>query len=200
MAKSYQQHCGVARALDVLGGRWTLLIIRDLLPGPQRYTELHRRLRGITTNLLANRLHALEEAGLVYRMQRETDDATAWALTPDGEELEGIVLALGAWGAAHVELPCGSRPDARWFMVSLKRRYTGTARFVRFAWVIDDEPYTVSVEEGALLVYDGLPSFLQARVEGSLEDIAMVCAGQLPVDTVATGDLDCVTDFVRALR
>ena len=65
--KTYQQHCGVARSLDLLGGRWTLLIVRELLLGPTRYSALLGGLRGITTNLLADRLQALQAGGLVER-------------------------------------------------------------------------------------------------------------------------------------
>ena len=65
--RSYQQFCGVARALDILGGRWTLLIVRELLPGPRRYGDLHAALVGITTNLLADRLRHLVDHGIIEK-------------------------------------------------------------------------------------------------------------------------------------
>src|SRR5438045_2121514 len=92
--RSYRQFCGLARALDVVGERWTLLVVRNLLLGPQRYSELQRGLPGITTNLLAKRLKEMEEAGLIER----TADAQSWQLTSLGAGLEPAVHALGRWG------------------------------------------------------------------------------------------------------
>lgn len=122
--KSYNQFCGVARALDVVGDRWTLLIVRDLLLGPQRYGALHRSLTGITTNLLAARLEALQTHGLVARTPIPGQKRATYALTPAGERLRPVVLALGAFGAAYMDEPrVGDRVRPRWGMVSLMRRF-----------------------------------------------------------------------------
>lgn len=98
--RSYGQYCSVARALDVIGDRWTLLIIRELLlQGPCRYTDLKNGLPGIATNLLADRIRELEAAGLVRREEAPPPVATTLvALTETGEELEPVVKALGWWG------------------------------------------------------------------------------------------------------
>jgi DNA-binding HxlR family transcriptional regulator len=104
--KTYGQYCGVARALELAGERWALLIIRDLLVGPKRYTDLRAGLPKIPTNVLATRLKEFEEAGLVER--RLEARAIVYQLTPYGADLEPVVLALGAWGARSLgEL----RPD-----------------------------------------------------------------------------------------
>jgi len=95
--KTYGQYCGVARALELAGERWALLIIRDLLVGPKRYTDLKAGLPKIPTNVLATRLKEFEEAGLVER--RLEARAVVYELTPYGADLEPVVLALGAWGA-----------------------------------------------------------------------------------------------------
>ncbi len=95
--KTYGQYCGVARALELAGERWALLIIRDLLVGPKRYTDLRAGLPKIPTNVLATRLKEFEEAGLVDR--RLEGRAVVYELTPYGADLEPVVLALGAWGA-----------------------------------------------------------------------------------------------------
>src|SRR5438128_9807388 len=92
--RSYRQFCGLAKALDIVGERWTMLVVRNLLLGPQRYSELQRGLPGITTNLLAKRLKEMEAAGLIER----TADAQGWQLTPFGAGLEPAVHALGRWG------------------------------------------------------------------------------------------------------
>ena len=124
--RSYHQFCGVARALDLVGERWTLLIARDLLLGPRRYSELLSGLPGITTNLLARRLKDMREDGLIEKVQLDHKVA-AYALTPLGLELEPVVLSLGRFGERWLREP---RPDDRldvsWAMVSLRRRYVGT--------------------------------------------------------------------------
>jgi len=98
--KSYHQYCSVARALDVAGDRWVLLIVRELLAlGPSRYTDLRRGLPGIATNLLAERLKAMEAEGLVERHDAPPPvSATLFRLTDRGRELRGVLHALTAWG------------------------------------------------------------------------------------------------------
>ena len=98
--RSYGQYCPLARALDVLGDRWTLLIVRELLlRGACRYTDLRDGLPGIATNLLADRLRELEQAGLVSREDAPPPiAATLFRLTARGEELETALNALARWG------------------------------------------------------------------------------------------------------
>lgn len=123
--RSYQQFCGVARALDLLGGRWTLLIVRNLLLGPRRYGTLLAELPGITTNILASRMKALERAGLVEK-QHDDDGATRYALTASGARLEPIVMELGRFGGSLLDRPRrGDALDIAWAFLSLKRRYRG---------------------------------------------------------------------------
>src|SRR5687768_11248838 len=98
--KTYGQYCGVARALELVGERWALLIIRDLLVGPKRYTDLRAGLPKIPTNVLATRLKELEQAALVVRrVQPRPSGAIVYELTEYGADLEEVVLALGRWGA-----------------------------------------------------------------------------------------------------
>jgi DNA-binding HxlR family transcriptional regulator len=107
--KTYGQYCGVARALELVGERWALLIVRDLLVGPKRYTDLRAGLPKIPTNVLATRLKELESAGLVERrILPRPSGAIVYELTSYGADLEDVVLALGRWGARSLgEL----RPD-----------------------------------------------------------------------------------------
>src|SRR5260370_15330337 len=100
--RSYGQYCSVDKALDVIGDRWTLLVIRELLlQGPCRYTDLKNGLPGIATNLLADRLRDLESAGLVWREEAAPPVATTlFHLTDAGAELEPVLDALGGWGSA----------------------------------------------------------------------------------------------------
>ena len=98
--RSYRQYCALARALDVVGDRWTLLIVRELgLRGASRYTDLQYGLPGIATNLLADRLREMEEADIVRRHVGPPPVAAAlFELTERGEELAPVLMALGRWG------------------------------------------------------------------------------------------------------
>ncbi|HEU5029314.1 MAG TPA: helix-turn-helix domain-containing protein [Spirillospora sp.] len=115
--RSYGQYCSIARALDVVGDRWTLLIVRELLlRGPSRFTDVKNGLPGVATNLLSTRLKELEEAGLVVREDAPPPVATVlYALTEDGLALEPVLKALGLWGLRLMDT---ERPDdafqARW--------------------------------------------------------------------------------------
>jgi DNA-binding HxlR family transcriptional regulator len=116
--RSYGQYCSVAKALDVVGDRWTLLIIRELLlQGPCRYTDLRNGLPGIATNLLADRLHELEAAGLVSREEAAPPVATTlFQLTEAGVGLEPSLEALGAWGIRYMAEPAeGDEFRSHWF-------------------------------------------------------------------------------------
>jgi DNA-binding HxlR family transcriptional regulator len=95
-ARDYGQYCGITRALELVGERWALLIVRDLLVGPRRYGELAAGLPRIPSNILAARLKELQEAGIIRRAPRSR--VIVYELTPYGRELEPVVLALGAWG------------------------------------------------------------------------------------------------------
>ena len=96
----YDQFCPLARATEILGHRWVLLMLRELLVGPQRFSDLRRRLPGLSTSVLTDRLAGLEEQGIIVR--RELDppaSSTVYELTPDGEALEPVLLELSRWGA-----------------------------------------------------------------------------------------------------
>ncbi|MDN5725245.1 MAG: helix-turn-helix transcriptional regulator [Propionibacteriales bacterium] len=105
--RSYGQFCGLARALDLIGDRWSMLIIRDLFSGPLRFGDLRAGLPGIPTNILTNRLHHLIDGGVVTR---DADPGTGRAvvryrLTDHGAELTGPLSALGLWGASTMTTP-----------------------------------------------------------------------------------------------
>ncbi|MCV7318697.1 winged helix-turn-helix transcriptional regulator [Mycolicibacterium confluentis] len=107
MAKrSYQQYCGIAAALDLLGERWTLLIVRDLLIGPKRFTDLLEGLPGVGTGLLSQRLRELEESGVIEKAALPPPAAsTVYRLTPDGEGLRPAMLSLLRWGSRRLGEP-----------------------------------------------------------------------------------------------
>src|SRR5919108_834186 len=108
--RTYSQYCGLACALELVGERWALLIVRDLLLGPKRFTDLRNGLPRIGTNVLAARLQELERAGVVERRVLPPPAAsTVYELTDYGRSLEGPLLALGRWGAMSI----GERQDGQ---------------------------------------------------------------------------------------
>jgi DNA-binding HxlR family transcriptional regulator len=113
--RSYGQYCSVARALDVVGDRWTLLIVRELLlQGPSRYTDLRNGLPGIATNLLADRLRELERVGIVRSQAAPPPIAsTLFSLTERGQELEPVLRELGRWGAPAMSDGPGPQDEFR---------------------------------------------------------------------------------------
>jgi len=122
--RSYGQYCSVAKALDVIGARWNLLIVRELvLRGPLRYTDLMAGLPGIATNLLSERLRDLEQAGVVTREAAPPPIATTvFDLTERGRQLDQIVRELGEWGVPLMVEPAPDdefRSDWLSFPVSL---------------------------------------------------------------------------------
>ncbi|MGW6261001.1 winged helix-turn-helix transcriptional regulator [Streptomyces sp. NPDC055085] len=121
--RSYDQYCSAARALDAVGDRWTLLIVRELLGGPRRYTDLHADLPGVSTDVLASRLKDMERDGLTTRRRLPPPGAAyVYELTERGAELLPVLQALGEWGAPALD---GRRPTdavrAHWFALPLLR-------------------------------------------------------------------------------
>ena len=100
MNRTYGQYCGVVRALEMVGERWGILIVRDLLVSPKRYTDLRNGLPKIPTNILSTRLKEMEEAGVIQRrVLPRPASGVVYELTEYGKELEDVVLGLGKWGA-----------------------------------------------------------------------------------------------------
>src|SRR5918911_746584 len=125
--RSYGQYCALAKALDAVGDRWTLLIVRELLlRGPCRYTDLRHGLPGIATNLLADRLRELEQAGIVHREAAPPPIATTlFSLTTRGEELAPVVEALGRWGGPLMtERTEGDAFRSHWLAMPLELHLT----------------------------------------------------------------------------
>ncbi|MFG2005020.1 winged helix-turn-helix transcriptional regulator [Spirillospora sp. NPDC048911] len=126
MSRSYGQYCGLARALDAVGDRWNLLIVRQLLIAPARYRELLDGLGGVATNLLADRLRDLEAAGVVERRLAEEPNAIVYALTPWGAELREPVEGLIRWSTPLMARgPADDRFHAEWLVVGLAALFAG---------------------------------------------------------------------------
>lgn len=124
-ARSYGQFCGLARPLDTVGDRWSLLIVRELLPGPMRYSELLASLGGIATNLLADRLRSLESSGVIERRVGETG-GVVYAVTPWGAQLREAIEALVRWSTPlMVSGRDGDAFQPRWLAVALPALLSG---------------------------------------------------------------------------
>ncbi|MCX4678038.1 helix-turn-helix transcriptional regulator [Streptomyces sp. NBC_01433] len=125
--RSYDQFCAAARALDSVGDRWTLLIVRELLAGPRRYTDLHADLPGVSTDVLASRLKDMEQSGLAVRRRLPPPAAAAvYELTERGHGLLPVLAALAEWGApALAERRPTDAVRAHWFALPLLRALDG---------------------------------------------------------------------------
>src|SRR4051812_12663159 len=152
--RTYGDRCGIARALDLVGERWALLVVRELLLGPKRFTDLRAGLPGLSADVLAQRLRDLEAAAIVRRDTLPPPAASRiYELTPRGQELEPVILALGRWGsvAPFPEGEAGMSPDA--FVLALKTLFdpavAGDAE-VRCELRLDGQVFRVTVAGGRL--------------------------------------------------
>ncbi len=128
MSRDYGQYCGLARALDAVGDRWNLLIVRQLLVAPARYRELHDGLAGIATNLLTDRLRELESAGVVERRLAEEGNAITYALTDWGAQLREPIEGLVRWSTPlMIRGAEGDEFRIEWLLVALPALFTGRA-------------------------------------------------------------------------
>ncbi|MET8128538.1 helix-turn-helix domain-containing protein [Streptomyces sp. NPDC005065] len=127
--RSYDQFCATARALDSVGDRWTLLIVRELLAGPSRYTDLHADLPGVSTDVLASRLKDMEQSGLATRRRLPPPAAASvYQLTERGHALLPVLAALAEWGAPAIgERRPTDAVRAHWFALPLLRVLDGLA-------------------------------------------------------------------------
>ena len=154
-ARDYGQYGGMPRALELVGERWALLIIRDLLVGPRRYGELAEGLPRIPSNILAARLKELQAADVIRRVPRLR--VVVYELTPYGRELEPVVLALGAWGFKALDAPRDEQvitPDS----MTMDLR---TAFRANVAATLPSTSYAARLGEAELLI----------RVQGSRLDV-----------------------------
>jgi len=140
MAKRYEQYCPMAHALDLVGDRWALLVIRELMHGPKRYTDLVDGLHGIGTNILAARLKALEAAGLVERRKLPPPAASnVYELTPTGQGLRPVLHELARFGARLMGPPPLEALDPGWLVDALDLALSPISPVGRLAFRIGDE-------------------------------------------------------------
>jgi DNA-binding HxlR family transcriptional regulator len=154
--RSYDEYCAIAKSLDVVGDRWTLLIVRELaLRGPSRYTDLRNGLPGIASNLLAERLRELERAGVIRREDAPPPIATTlFRLTPRGEELRPVLDSLFRWGMPLMtEQNPGDAVRSHWLAGALGTMLTDRqpdAPPVTVELQTGDQPIVLHVQDGTI--------------------------------------------------
>jgi DNA-binding HxlR family transcriptional regulator len=201
-ARDYGQYCGLTRALELVGERWALLIVRDLLVGPRRYGELAAGLPRIPSNILATRLKELQADGIIRRAPRSR--VIVYELTPYGRELEPVVLALGAWGFKAMGDPREEQivtPDS--MTMALR-----TAFQPQVAAELPATAYGARFGPADLLVRVDGPVLEVTRGEGTVDlafaagpGIRRLISGELaPEQAIATGVVEVLSGSRELLR
>jgi DNA-binding HxlR family transcriptional regulator len=180
--RRYGQGCGTAHALDLVGDRWALLVVRELVLGPKRFTDLRDGLAGIGPNVLSQRLKELEEVGVISRRTLPPPAAsTVYELTEWGSELEDILVRLGRWGARSPEMPRGAETQPEWLMLGMRAIYDPdtepppTAYELRFG----DEVFWARVDDGSLSVGRGEATDPDAVLTADVNTVARLMFGDL---------------------
>jgi DNA-binding HxlR family transcriptional regulator len=187
--KSYQQYCGIAAALDHVGDRWTMLIMRELWLGEQRFTDLRRALPGIAPNLLAERLRDLENDGLVEQRELPAPAArTVYALTVDGLRVVPVLRALAGFGLSFLGDPVEGavRPSmaVHGTLGALFDPVGAAGRDLLLRFDLDGEELWLQVSEGMLVRADR-SNFPDLTFVGSAAGLVEVCRGSSDLAGVA---------------
>ena len=181
--KSYGQFCALARALDHIGDRWTLLVVRELLIGPKAYRDLHRSLPGISPNLLVERLRHLTADGIVVRSDGPARSrAVVYRLTDAGLELQPAVSELIRWGARWMARgPQNDHVEAEWAMLALRALLEGPGgrRGGRGVVHVDADGVWLTVRVGSRgrTVLPGRIGTADAAVSAAVPDLLAVASG-----------------------
>jgi DNA-binding HxlR family transcriptional regulator/putative sterol carrier protein len=202
----YQQYCALARALDVVGDRWTLLIVRELAPGPRRFTDLLGGLPGVSRNLLTERLRGLEHDGIVARTQLPPPAARqVYELTDEGRDLASAMVPLMAWGVRRL----GEREAtesfrarwAAWAMASFADRETAKGVSESYQYLVGESAFYFTVDDGSIELHDGRarePAVIVTTDEETWADISSRTTTFSAA--VATGALTIAGDRQAATR
>lgn len=181
MRRSYRQYCGLARALDVVGDRWNLLIVRQLLVGPARYGELHAGLPGVATNLLADRLRDLEGAGVIER--RSAAARPIYALTQWGAELRGPIEGLIRWSTRLMARgPDGDGFQVEWLAIALPALLEGRGGTGTIGIAIDGEVLQVENTPRGVVVGTSDGRHLSGVVHADAWTVLGLATGALTLD------------------
>ena len=202
----YRQYCALARALDVAGDRWTLLIVRELVPGARRFTDLLEGLPGISRNLLTERLRGLERDGVIARTELPAPAArSVYELTADGRDLADAIVPLIRWGSQRLgERKSGESFRPRWSavgMAGLADREAAKGINETYQYLVGDSVFHFTVDDGSIAVHDGPahdPAVVVTTDEKTYADIA--CGKITGSSAAAAGALTVVGEPQAAKR
>jgi DNA-binding HxlR family transcriptional regulator len=184
----------VAHALDLVGERWALLIVRELILGPKRFRDLHDGLPGISTNVLATRLKGLETSGIIRRrLLPRPASSTVYELTDYGRELEDIVVALGRWGAKTIQARTADQAfQPEWFLIALLGSYRPeSARRVRATYELrlDGAVFHLRIDHGKLEHGRGRAKDADLVIEADSEALFALLKGQIEAADAVAGNV-----------
>lgn len=195
--RSYGDPCGIARALDAIGERWALLIVRELVFGPKRFGELKAGLPEASPNVLSQRLKDLEAHGVVRHVR-----TSQYELTPWGQELHPILRELGRWGAQASVRPTGTlSTDA--LMLALETTFVGKSAGqleATLELIVDDEHFAAHVTSGSLAITRGFPRDPAASIATDVATLRGLVFGDRAFDDAAVtlnGDARLARRFLR---
>jgi DNA-binding HxlR family transcriptional regulator len=192
--RTYDQYCAAATALDLVGDRWTLLIVRELLIRDGcRYTDLQYGLPGIATNLLATRLRELEENGIITREAAPPPIATTlFRLTPRGQALKPVIAALGEWGAPLMQNAPGAEFRSHWLALPLERLrdHTPDEPPVTIEVRTGEQPLLLQTVNGQVRVRPGTASTPDATLSGTPPVVVGLLCGGLDLATACAQGLE----------
>jgi DNA-binding HxlR family transcriptional regulator len=201
--RTYGDACGIARALDVVGERWALLIVRELLLGPQRFSDLRRALPHAASNVIADRLRELEGRGVVNRRVLPPPAASSvYELTAPGRDLEPIVLALGNWGIRVPLPPPPTTLSASSVLLFLRTAARVNPQAAPMVCHLDlhDRPWTLKIEYGRLQVQPGEPTAPDVFLRTDPETLNVLLGDPSKLDIVESDRRATVTGDRSALR
>lgn len=185
--RSYGQYCAIARALDVVGDRWSLLIVRELLfRGACRYTDLLHGLPGIATNLLGERLRVLEQAGVLYREDAPPPIATTlYQLTERGRALRPLIIELARWGVPLMANPADHDSFRSYWLAYPMTLYfgehAGDGTRISIEARIGEEAMTIETLDGKLITRPGVAEDPELTLTGEPQLIVGTLTGKLPL-------------------
>ncbi len=202
--RSYGQFCALARGLDLVGQRWTLLIVRELLLGLRRYGELLDGLPGIGTNLLAQRLRELEEAGIVRRVPVRGDArAEAYELTERGRALDPVLVELARWGMSPMRRPeQADRRRPAWYALALRAAFRPEVadEDELYELTLDGQTFHLDVRDRRVDARDGPAPEAALRIEADVESFLLLATGARDARSLERGKRLRVDGERAALR
>jgi DNA-binding HxlR family transcriptional regulator/putative sterol carrier protein len=181
-SRRYDDPCGIARALDVVGDRWALLVVRELIFGPKRFVQLRSGLHGVSPNVLSQRLRDLEEAGVVRRDVLDPPASVAvYELTSRGQALEPVLLELGRWGSRE-PVTAGAEMSVNALLLALKTVFDPAAAVdATFALLIEGEWFRMMVAGQSIDIVPGRTEQPTVTLETDVPTLRSVAFGREPV-------------------